>query len=285
MNASELYQNLEPNGWANIDEPWKVLVVDDDPEVIAVTRLVTQDMSFKKRPIEIIEANSSKTARDLLEKHPDIAVVILDVVMESDHAGLDLVKEIRGALNNPMVRILLRTGQPGQAPEREVILDYDINDYRLKSDLTAQSLFSSLISALRSYEMVRELEFHQKLAFQTLTHQLVFEDQMMAMIEQPALYTDVMAFVTGANQAMASLLGTATGQMLGHDVSAILPAPLAETVRERKITKSEIGKVVEQKAAWEGPNGRPINVRCKTQVYRMGDDSPGGVILVLGLAP
>lgn len=96
MNASELYQNLEPNGWANIDEPWKVLVVDDDPEVIAVTRLVTQDMSFKKRPIEIIEANSSKTARDLLEKHPDIAVVILDVVMESDHAGLDLVKEIRG---------------------------------------------------------------------------------------------------------------------------------------------------------------------------------------------
>lgn len=85
--------------------------------------------------------------------------------------------------------------------------------------------------------MVRELEFHQKLAFQTLTHQLVFEDQMMAMIEQPALYTDVMAFVTGANQAMASLLGTATGQMLGHDVSAILWRPSRkrlENVKSRK---------------------------------------------------
>ena len=108
---------------------------------------------------------------------------------------------------------------------------------------------------------------------------------MMAMIEQPALYTDVIAFVTGANQAMASLLGTETDQMLGHDVSAVLPASLAETVKERKITKGEIGKVVEKEASWEGPNGRPLNVKCKTQVYRMGDDSPGGVILVLGLAP
>jgi len=281
MNESDLFLAQGPASWADSDKPWLILVVDDDPEVIAVTKLVSHDMIFKKRPIEIIEAASAKEAKTQLEKHPDIAVIVLDVVMETDHAGLELVKEIRGTMNNPNVRILLRTGQPGQAPEREVILDYDINDYRLKSDLTSQSLFSSMVSALRSYEMVRELEFHQKLAFQTLSHQLAFEDQLMSMLDQPALHTDVMAYVTGVNQAMSDLMGIEAGGMLGQDVGSVLPEQIVAAVKEREISEDQVGVVAEKEVSWANGEGKTVSAQARTQVFRMADQSPGGIILTL----
>lgn len=132
--------------------PWKVLVVDDDPEVYNITSLVLKDVEFKDRPLKLFPAQSSIEARRLLEKEKDVAVVLLDVVMETENAGLNFVRTIREELNNPQVRIILRTGQPGQAPERDVIVNYDINDYRAKTEMTSQKLFSSIISALRSYE-------------------------------------------------------------------------------------------------------------------------------------
>jgi signal transduction histidine kinase len=88
---------------------------------------------------------------------PDIAVILLDVVMETDDAGLKLVDFIRTQLKNEAVRIILRTGQPGQAPERQVIVDYDINDYKAKTELTADKLFTSLTAALRSYQQIQRM--------------------------------------------------------------------------------------------------------------------------------
>ncbi len=87
----------------------------------------------------------------------DIAVILLDVVMETDDAGLKLVDFIRTQLKNETVRIILRTGQPGQAPERQVIVDYDINDYKAKTELTADKLFTSLTAALRSYQQIQRM--------------------------------------------------------------------------------------------------------------------------------
>jgi len=281
MSNNDLISGENPESWADKDKPWRILVVDDDPEVIAVTRLVAQDMMFENRPIEIIEAASAKQAKTQLIEYPDIAVVVLDVVMETDNAGLNLVKAIRGELKNPAVRILLRTGQPGQAPEREVILDYDINDYRLKSDLTAQSLFSSLISGLRAYQLVRELEFHQKLAFQTLSQQLDFEDQLMAMIDQPALHTDVMAFVTGANQAMGDLMGHQANEMLGQDVASVLPHPLAEAIKKREVRKDQIGVLEEDQIEWTTAEGETVTALVKTKVFRMANNVPAGLIVTL----
>ena len=108
--------------------PWHVLVVDDDPEVHEVTRLVLGSFRFANRPINLISVASANQAFDRLRAQEDIAVVLLDVVMESEQAGLELVRRIREELHNGFVRIVLRTGQPGQAPEHEVIAAYDIND-------------------------------------------------------------------------------------------------------------------------------------------------------------
>ena len=136
---------------------WKVAVIDDDRAVHEGTRFALSDYSLNGQPLEILSAYSAAEGRELMRAHPDIAAVLLDVIMETDEAGLDLVEFIRNELKNETVRIILRTGQPGQAPERRVIVDYDINDYKAKTELTADKLFTSLTAALRSYQQLERM--------------------------------------------------------------------------------------------------------------------------------
>jgi response regulator RpfG family c-di-GMP phosphodiesterase len=133
-------------------KPWRLLVVDDEPDIHAVTRLALGKVSFKGREIEVLSAYSGAQGFDMLASEPDIALVLLDVVMETDDAGLRLARRIREELHNNLVRIVLRTGQPGQAPEQQVIVDFDINDYKAKTELTTLKLFTTVITSLRGYE-------------------------------------------------------------------------------------------------------------------------------------
>ncbi|CAA0087172.1 3'3'-cGAMP-specific phosphodiesterase 2 [Zhongshania aliphaticivorans] len=130
---------------------WKVLIVDDEEEIHVVTRLALHDFSFGGRHLEFVSAFSGQEARKLIQEHPDTAVILLDVVMETDDAGLEVARFIRQELGNHFVRLILRTGQPGLAPERRVLKVYDINDYRAKTELTQDRLFSVIYTALSSY--------------------------------------------------------------------------------------------------------------------------------------
>ncbi len=141
---------------------WKIIIADDEEQVHAVSELVLADFQFEQKKLDIIHTHSASETRLELIKHPDTAVLLLDVVMESDHAGLDLVKEIRNDLNNRSLRIILCTGQPGQAPEERVIIDYDINDYCSKTELTARRLKTTLYTALRSYRDISAVEASQR---------------------------------------------------------------------------------------------------------------------------
>jgi len=138
--------------------PWKILIADDEEEVHQVTAVAMIDVRFKGRPLEFLHAYSAAEARQVLAQHPDMAIILLDVVMEEEDAGLRLVRHIREEMRNRSLRIVLRTGQPGQAPERDVVIDYDINDYKAKTELTRQKLLTCVISALRSYEDILLLE-------------------------------------------------------------------------------------------------------------------------------
>jgi signal transduction histidine kinase len=136
---------------------WKVAVIDDDQAVHEGTRFALSDYSLNGQGLEILSAYSAAEGRALMRTHPDIAAVLLDVIMETDIAGLELVEYIRNEIRNETVRIILRTGQPGQAPERRVIVQYDINDYKAKTELTADKLFTSLTAALRSYQQLERM--------------------------------------------------------------------------------------------------------------------------------
>jgi response regulator RpfG family c-di-GMP phosphodiesterase len=137
---------------------WKLLVVDDEPDVRELTRFNLKGFRFADRDLEILEAGSAYEAREQLNSHGDIAVILVDVVMETDDAGLRLVEYIRKELKNLMVRVIIRTGQPGLAPERYVIDHYDIDDYKDKTELTATRLYTTVRSALKSYRDLRTID-------------------------------------------------------------------------------------------------------------------------------
>lgn len=138
--------------------PWLMLVVDDDDSVHRATRFALGEFRFEDRRLKIISAYSAEQARQIVAEEAETALILLDVVMETETIGLELVRWIRNELANKSVRIVLRTGQPGFAPELEVIRDYDINDYKEKSQLTASKLVTTVYSALRSFRDIVRLE-------------------------------------------------------------------------------------------------------------------------------
>jgi response regulator RpfG family c-di-GMP phosphodiesterase len=139
-------------------DAWKLLIVDDEEEVHSITRMVLGGYEFEGVPLAFLSAYSAAEGRRLMAEHADVAVMLLDVGMETPHAGLDLARHVRDALGNRLVRIILRTGQPGQAPEREVITRFDINDYKNKSELTAQKLFTAVTTGIRSFRDLQAIE-------------------------------------------------------------------------------------------------------------------------------
>jgi len=143
-------------------EPIKVLVVDDEPDVAAVTRLSLRGMRHSGRPVELVVATTGAGAVAAMRADPSIAVILLDVVMETDTAGLDACRAIREELGNRYVRILLRTGQPGAAPERATIDDYDIDGYLPKAELTTNRLYAAVRTALKAFEELVDLDRHRR---------------------------------------------------------------------------------------------------------------------------
>ena len=137
-------------------------MIDDDDEVHRVTRFALRDAEIEGRPLELLHAHSAREGEDILRRHHDIACILLDVVMETPDAGLSLVQVIREVIGNTMVRIILRTGQPGQAPELEVVRRYDINDYKQKSELSNTRLLTTLIAACRSYQQLCSIEANRR---------------------------------------------------------------------------------------------------------------------------
>ncbi len=147
-----------PQGFSADDHCcWDILIVDDDPDVHDATVFALKGMLVFDRELRFHHAYSAKEALSVIAQNPGIALILLDAVMETEDAGLAIVKAIRDDLGRDDVRIILRTGQPGQVPELETITRYDINDYKTKSELTRTKLMTSVIAALRSWTQIRRI--------------------------------------------------------------------------------------------------------------------------------
>ncbi|MFC0251803.1 EAL domain-containing response regulator [Massilia consociata] len=200
---------------------WRILVVDDDADVHSTTTFALDNVEMQGRRLEFLHAFSAREARLMLEREEGIAVVLLDVVMERPDAGLQLVRQIREELGMIEVRIILRTGQPGYAPELEAIRGYDINDYRTKSELTRTKLYTAVAAAVRSYQQLRALDASRA----GLEHILSAGAQLMAL-------HGVRDVAQGVLRQAASLLGQPPGGVLcvregghaGHEVLRVVAA-------------------------------------------------------------
>ena len=124
--------------------------------------MVLSDFTFHNKGVFFISAYSGDEAKRLVQEHPDTAIMLLDVVMETEDSGLQVAQYVRDEIKNSFIRIILRTGYPGQAPERRVIVDYDINDYKEKAELTAQKLTTAIIASLRSYRDLKIIDGNRR---------------------------------------------------------------------------------------------------------------------------
>lgn len=184
---------------------WKVLIVDDEEEVHNVTKLALKRFTFEGKGIRFFSAYSAAQGKKILAEHPDMAVVLLDVVMEEEDAGLKMAHFIRRELSNKMVRIILRTGQPGQAPENDVIMEYDINDYKEKTELTTQKLHTTMVTALRSFQDLSIIDTNRR-GLQKIIESSASIFQLQSMTK----------FACGALTQLVALLHLNPNALYGH---------------------------------------------------------------------
>lgn len=203
---------------------WRVLIVDDDADVHETTELALQRIAILGRPIQFLHAYSAAQARQILSSEPDIAVILLDVVMEQQDAGLQLVHYVRFDAGLKETRIVLRTGQPGYAPEIDAIRDYDINDYKTKAELTRPKLYSTLTVAIRSYSQLRALNSHR----QGLDAIIRASNELLAAQGLPSFATGVLTLLCRLLKLSADGLvcarspGDVSGDAANHIVIAAL---------------------------------------------------------------
>ena len=263
------------------------MIVDDDDEILAVSRLVLRDFEFDGRGLNIITGCSGAAARRLLAEHPDTAVLMIDVVMETEHAGLDAVRHIREVLGNNFVRIILRTGQPGQAPERQVIIDYDINDYKEKTELTADKLITTMVSALRGYRDIHIIDTSRRGLEQIVrssaslfeprslvefAHGVLQQVTSLLNLDDDSLYLQSSGF-TAIRDTETFQIVAGTGRFescTGKPVAQVVPAELREkleaAVRERRTIIDEDGFLGYYRASSGLDNVVYVRRRCKTSL-------------------
>lgn len=231
-------------------EPWKLLIVDDEEEVHSITRMVLEGFEFEGRGLEFLSAYSGAQGRGVFLEHPDIAVVLLDVVMETPLAGLELARYVRDDLGNVLARIILRTGQPGQAPERQVITDYDINDYKSKAELTAQKLFTSVTTALRSYRDLRAINrsrqgleeiinasatLFRAVSLEPFARGILTQMTSLLRLEDSSMYLENASGFAAKGASDDFVIVAGTGEFLGLEeklASEVLSAREMELIRE-----------------------------------------------------
>lgn len=237
---------------------WKIMIVDDEEEIHQVTKMALYDFTFEERGITFVNAYSGSDAKKLMHEHPDVALILLDVIMESDHAGLDVVKYVRETLKNSFVRIILRTGRPGQTPERKVITEYDINDYKEKTELTVQKLTTTIITALRSYRDLHIIDRNRQGLLKIITASAqLFEIQSLKQFangvltqllsilnfNESSLYLHAAGFSVSDSHEDEFLIMAATGiyeSLVDKRAAQVMPDEIKERLAKAVMTQTSL---------------------------------------------
>ena len=246
------------------DKLWHVLVVDDEPDMLAVTRMALEDYEFAGRRVMVHDASSADECKKQLDAIPEIAVVLLDIVMEEDDTGFQLVRHIREERCDALVRIIIRTGQPGKAPLLEAVSKYDINDYKEKTELTVDKLRVALMTALRSWSQMKEIARSH-----TILHHLVEQnpslfqpntvkqfsgtviDQLYPILSlwEPDKIHDLLFAVEVENQSLAVMEGRGVFAFTGSQPPQIPPALVREIIGTTHIRRHDGGMTLAMKSS------------------------------------
>ncbi len=225
----DIYNGTAPQKETSL---WKIIIADDQEEVHTLTKMVLSDFTFEGRGLEFLSAYSGQETKRIILEHSDTAIILLDVVMETDHAGLEVVHYIRKELKNDIVQIVLRTGQSGQAPEQQVIVEYGINDYKSKVELTSQKLFTMVTALLRTYKLSSSFsQLNRKLQKELMDRKVAEKAlkesetryRILAETTREIIITyDSEEKITYMNKAGFELGGYKEKEILGENIASIL---------------------------------------------------------------
>ncbi|MEO5360152.1 MAG: PAS domain-containing protein [Nitrospirota bacterium] len=216
-------------------EKWKVMIVDDEREVHDMTRLVLRHFVYDGKPLDFLSAYSGSEADRLISENPDIAVILLDVVMENDHSGLEVTRYIREELKNNLVRIILRTGQPGQTPKQHVIVQYDINGYMEKGALTSEDFKVSLLLALKTYRDIVSLNNNTMKIEKANVENIKTSSQLstlIASVKDMISIKDTAGRFVLVNNAFSKFIGLDKQAIIGKTYEDFFPPQFAKKERE-----------------------------------------------------
>ncbi len=175
------FKDTPPSHWAvSATDQWKILVIDDESSIHEITQIVLKDFHFDGKPLLLLHAYSTQDAKKMLTDHTDIALILLDIILETQTAGLDLIHWIRKQANNTLSQIIIRTGNPDHYPEAEMIETYTINDYVEKTNVTAQRLKTLVMGSIRTfrdkYKLKQELSAKRKIEQSLKEKEKLLED-------------------------------------------------------------------------------------------------------------
>jgi PAS domain S-box-containing protein len=268
----------QPSGQPRADKaaggppPWRVLIVDDDVDVHVVTKFSLSNACFQGRRLSFLHAYSGEEALNVLRNTPDIALVLLDVIMETSDAGLLVARQIRDQLHNQLVRIVLRTGQPGQALEHSIILDYDINDFWCKTDLTTRKLFTTVISSLRAYAGLEEAHRY------TLALQAELDEarRLLGAVDQHAVIAtlDERSRIATVNDKLCAAYQFSREELVGADPRLLHPSPYPQDQLADALQALKDGEAWTDVISTWRRDGQEVRLRLTAST----DD--GGAILV-----
>ena len=246
--------------------PWRILIVDDDVDVHVVTKFALSNTNFQGRALSFLHAYSGAEALAIMRETPDVALVLLDVIMETPDAGLRVARQLREELGNQLVRIVLRTGQPGQALEHSIIVDYDINDFWCKADLTTRKLFTTVIASLRAYATLAAAASERA----ALSAALLRANNVQAAVNRHALVLtlDAQCAIADANPRLLELAGVRRDEVLGRHASVLASVPLSAA------QAGDIASAVAREGGWAGDlhtvtsSGTVLALRCAVLSFK-----------------
>ena len=257
------------------DKKWKVMIIDDEKDVHTVTYFALSNYVYKGKGLEFISAYTEEEAKKLLSVHPDIAVILLDVVMEKEDSGLKLVEYIRSVLKNRSVRIILRTGHPGQAPEDEVMFSYDINDYKEKTELTDKKFITTITSALSNYSDIITIEsYKESLQKSENKYRILIEN-----LPQRIFYKDRDSIYVSCNENYAKDLNINSNEIEGKTDYDFYPNELAEKYKDDDKRIIELGKIEEIEEKYIKDGKELLIQTIKTPIRNV----KGNIIGILGV--
>ncbi len=273
MELLKFADEIEEENGHKVDS-WKIMIADDEQGIHDITKMALKDVFFKGKDLSFVSAYSGSEAMQLIKDNPDIALVLLDIVMEDDDSGLQVTKYIRDTLQNRSVRIIFRTGQPGYAPEDEVVLNYDINDYKTKSELTTEKLFTAVICAVRSYSELIEKE-ELVISKDKLLFSLDLLKRAVETMDLGITITNIEGDIIYMNKAEAQMHGYSADELIGRDVSVLAPLNRKDTLPLKEMLKNDVCKresVNMHKNKWSFP------VQLMSTVVRNDEELPIAII-------